>query len=102
MKFLSEKPSRLNMQALLRDHSRHHCALVLSTSDGLERNDRPFSAAVTNNFSIRRDKRTMIGSEGIQAKRSGSASLGGCFDSTVLSARKYKAEGRNRASRSAI
>ncbi|QKC78877.1 hypothetical protein EB233_28010 [Mesorhizobium erdmanii] len=56
----ARKPSRLNMHALLRDRGHDQYAQVLSTSDGRERNDRPFVAAVTNNFSIRRSKRMMI------------------------------------------
>jgi hypothetical protein len=44
------------MQALLRDHSRHQRAQVSSTSNCRERNDRPFVAAATNNFSIRTGK----------------------------------------------
>jgi len=52
------------MQAHFSGQSRDQCALVSSTSDGRERNDRPFGAAVMNNFSIRRAKRMMIAIRG--------------------------------------
>ncbi|WP_224535814.1 hypothetical protein [Mesorhizobium sp. ES1-6] len=47
------------MRALFGGHNRQQWPQVSSTPDCQERNDRPFEAAATNNFSTRAGKLTM-------------------------------------------